>query len=112
MQVTRSAHVLLLSPTVSIWCDLENILSNTRINFSVKYFQCCLLARKNVKSYLEKEGTAKRCFNYCINKLPNAKSINPGNASNSLYLYHHRLRGDQTIDRAQLHFNSLTGVQL
>jgi len=79
--------LLFLSPTISIWSDLENILSNTWMNFSVKYFQCCLLAKKkDIESYLEKEGTAKRCFSYFTNKLPKCKEENPSNTSNSLHL--------------------------
>lgn len=36
---------------------------------------------KNVKSHLEKKGTAKRCFNYFINKLPKCKEQNLGNTN-------------------------------
>lgn len=41
---------------------------------------------KNVKSHLEKRGTAKRRFNYFINKLPKCKEQNPGN-TNILHIY-------------------------
>lgn len=36
---------------------------------------------KNVKSHLEKKGTAKRHFNYFINRLPKCKEQNPGNTN-------------------------------
>lgn len=68
--------------------------------------------KKGIKSYLEKEGTAKRCFSYFANKLPKHKEQNPTNTNNSLHLYHHKLSGDRNTDQPQLPFNSLSKVQL
>lgn len=53
--ITSNTHVLFLSPAISIWSNLENILSNTRMNFSVKYFQDCFLASKKCQKSLGKE---------------------------------------------------------